>query len=341
MTGLCLLSFCNQSREKISPVELKPHLIEQDKSPKSDEPANASNQSNQDSSDDEITNSPYQKTPRRKKINFPDDCGTSVVIGTEGWLLRKTCGEALNAVLSDLPDDECDYESIRKAGGKFFMVIDNEKMQTYRLQEDIGSDDLEKLAQELNTTKDNIIINNKFGEGGKLLAGQEIKYQISHLEKSSSAWFDGYEIHFYSLQPNKYLVEIKCSAGVYNQYNNYLLYDESKLPAKTQVLEFPYLILNYSSNLNDYNEKDDVPDSVKKAMVKTIGGRYFNPQTKELIVFDKAHGIGDAGRYARYSLTSGQPKLEEFRARIIWSGRSYQLDDVIKSTTKTWKRYYP
>ena len=147
-------------------------------------------------------------------------------------------------------------------------------------------------------------------------------------------WLNDYGANFYPLAPNKYLVEILCIAGAYNELNAYMFYDESKLPAQARVLEFPRFDI-------DHDEDSDVGKTIEKVMVKTVGGRYFNPKTKELIVFVKAHGIGDAGHYARYSFPNDKPKLEEFRARFVWSGREYTPDQVFKSPPKTWKRYYP
>lgn len=142
------------------------------------------------------------------------------------------------------------------------------------------------------------------------------------------------KINFYPFSVNKYLVELRCLTGAYNEINAYLMYDESKLPATIQILKFPSL--NF-----DYDEDAERAKKVEQVTVETVGGRYFNPRTKQLIVFIKAHGIGDAGRYARYSFPNDQPKLEEYRARFKWSGREYQLADVIKSPPQTWKRYYP
>ena len=112
------------------------------------------------------------------------------------------------------------------------------------------------------------------------------------------------------------------------------MYDESAIPAKAEILEFPSFEFTYDE---DY----DVAKSVEKVNVTVLGGRWFNLKTKELIVFVKARGIGDAGRYARYSFPNGKPKLEEFRAKFKWEGRGYQAGDVIKNPPKTWKRYYP
>jgi len=141
-------------------------------------------------------------------------------------------------------------------------------------------------------------------------------------------------VRFFPLSANKYLVEIVCSEAAYNVSNVYLLYDESRLAARARVLEFPSLEF-------DYDEDTNTAKTIKNVAVKTLGGRWFNRKTRELIVFVKARGLGDAGRYARYSFPNGAPRLEEFRAKFSWTGRGYNVNDVIKSAPQTWKRYYP
>lgn len=148
------------------------------------------------------------------------------------------------------------------------------------------------------------------------------------------SFFETAQIEFYYLSANKYLAELRCVAGAYNVQNVYVLYDESEIPAKAKVLQFPTLEITH-------NEDSDVAQKVEEVTTEIVGGRYFNPKTRELICFVKAHGIGDAGEYARYSFPNGEPRLEEFRARFVWSGREYTPDEVLKSPPKTWKRYYP
>lgn len=141
-------------------------------------------------------------------------------------------------------------------------------------------------------------------------------------------------IKFYSLSANKYLVEVYCSSGAYNTENVYLFYDESALPARADVLEFPSLELTS-------DEDADIAKAVKKVAVQTVGGRFFDAKTKELVVFVKANGTGNAGSYARYSFPNGKPKLLEYRAKLKPEGSEYQTDEIIKSPPTTWKRYYP
>lgn len=153
--------------------------------------------------------------------------------------------------------------------------------------------------------------------------------------RDSSGYFNlaEYGAQFYSLSPNKYLVEITCWTAAYNVSNVYLLYDESEIPARTEVLEFPWLktpAANYSG------------ERLPLVTAKTVGGRWFDKKAKELIVFNVGRGIGDFGQYARYSFAENKPKLEEFRAQFEYrEGSPSYGDDVSKRPPKTWKRYYP
>ncbi len=165
------------------------------------------------------------------------------------------------------------------------------------------------------------------------LSSDEIDCDYNKIQNNDD-WLNDYGANFYPLSPNKYLVEILCIGGAYNKLSAYIFYDESKLPAQAQVLEFPRFEI-------EHDEDSDTAKSIKQVMVKSVGGVHFNTETKKLIVFVKAHGIGDAGHYARYSFPNGKPRLEEFRARFVWSGRDYSTDEILKQSPKTWKRYYP
>lgn len=149
---------------------------------------------------------------------------------------------------------------------------------------------------------------------------------------ATSAYPDA--VRFYPLATNKYLVEIVCSTAAYNTSKAYLLYDESKLPATARVLEFPSLEFTY-------DEESDRAETVESVKLKTVGARRFDLRTKQLIVFDKARGIGDAGRYARYSFPNGEPRLLELRAKFSWTGRGYSTEEILRRPPLSWKRYYP
>jgi hypothetical protein len=273
--------------------------------------------------------SSYQKRPRREKILFPDDCTDSTPAGEEVRYLPMACAEALKSAQADLQkvseEEECSHP-ISAEDNRSYEVVDDEKILSYKIK---NSDEtnISLLTNKLGTVIESFIKNNKLEFPIEFKVGQELKYQKAHYE------YD-FEPTFYSLSPNKYLVEMRCSTAAYNLSNIYSMYDESELPAKVNILEFPDFTF-------EYDENSDTPKVIKEITSKTVGGRYFNPQTKELIVFIKARGIGDAGRYARYSFPNGTPKLEEFRAKFKWEGRGYQAGDVIKSPPKTWKRYYP
>ena len=124
--------------------------------------------------------------------------------------------------------------------------------------------------------------------------------------------------------------------SAYNLSNVYLLYDESAIPAKTRVLEFPDL--KFSFDKDDKN--GEYPASFEKATVKSVPGRIFNSKTKELLTMDKSTGIGYTGNFARYSFPNDNPKLEEYRAKFKEDGNGLG-DDWLKVIEKTWKRYYP
>jgi hypothetical protein len=212
--------------------------------------------------------SPSQTNPRRTQIKFPSDCHYLPNESDKNWKLQLSCAEALNAVFSKLPKEDCEYENNSKS-----------------------------------KPKDNQI------------------------------WFENYDIEFNSVSSNKYLVKVRCTQSAYNQSNVYLLYDESELPSKTTVLEF--LGLSFT-----FDENKDEPKNIENVNVKTVGGRWFNPKTKELIVFVKGRGMGDFGEYARYSFQNDKPKLEEFRAKFSDGGIQYS-NEILKESPKTWKQFYP
>ncbi len=163
----------------------------------------------------------------------------------------------------------------------------------------------------------------------------------SYLEKNNLLDFTKYSteyhpgaVKFYPLSAGNFLVEIQCWNSAYNVSNVYLRYDESSIPATARILEFPSFSFTGTEN-------SDKVESVKKTVVNTVNGVYFNRKTKELIAFVKGLGIGDSGTYAKYSFVDGDPKLREFRADFKDGCPCYQTDQVIKESPKKWKRYYP
>ncbi len=165
------------------------------------------------------------------------------------------------------------------------------------------------------------------------LPKENCEYKNNTEVKENQMWFENYDLEFYSFSINKYLVKVRCTQSAYNQSNVYLLYDESELPSKTTVLEFPSLSFTFDEN-------KDEPKTIENINVKTVGGRWFNPKTKELIVFVKGRGMGDFGEYAKYSFQNDKPKLEEFRAKFSDGGIQYG-NEILKESPKTWKQFYP
>ena len=117
-------------------------------------------------------------------------------------------------------------------------------------------------------------------------------------------------VKFYRLSAGKYLVQVRYNPSGYNVANLYLLFDETRILPKARILKFP--TLEFSAR--NPNEKP------AKMSEEIIGGRRFNRQTKDLIVFIKGRGLGDFGESARYAFPNGKPRLKEFRARLEEGG---------------------
>ena len=279
---------------------------------------------------------PYQKKARRKQINYPDDCQNLIGTGDE-YVLQISCRETLKNLTSTLPKEGCSYEPFQPELHRFREEIKGDLgILSYTVQE-TDTDGIEALAERLGTVPDNIIRNSKLQKPIKLTAGQELKYEKAELQEYVTNWLEeNSHIKFYPLSPNKYLLEIRCWAGAYNLSNVYLLYDESAIPAKTKVLEFP----DFNFSFNEDDKENEYPVSVKKTMVKSVSGVEFNSKTKELIALDRKTGIGYAGHYARYSFPNGKPKLEEYRAKFKEDGNGLG-DDWQRDVKKNWKRYFP
>ena len=280
----------------------------------------------------ELHKSPYQTKPRRKQIKYPNDCESKAE-----YVLETVCRETLENIISELPKEGCSYEAFQPELHRFREEVKGYLgLLSYTVQE-TDADGIEAIAKRLGTVPDNIIRNSKLQKPVKLVVGQELKYEKAELREYITNWLEeNSNIEFYPLSANKYLLEVRCWASAYNLSNVYLLYDESAIPAKTKVLEFPDLDFSFDKN----DKEDEYPVSFEKIMVKSVPGRIFNPKTKELITLDKKTGIGYAGRYARYSFPNGEPKLEEYRAKFKEDGNGLG-DDWLKTVLTTWKRYYP
>lgn len=288
------------------------------------------NNSNTDKEILEEIKSRYQTKPRRKQINFPFDCAFGYISSDDkNWKEKTACAKALESITTDLQtiakENNCSKPMSAENLNRY-EVIDGDKISTYKIKNSTETD-IAYIEKKLNTVIKNIATNSNLEYPIKLKAGQVIKYQKAHYEYN-------FNPVFYSFSINKYLVELPCWTAAYNLSNVYLLYDESELPAKITVLDFPNLSFTFDEN-------KDEPKNIENVNVKTVGGRWFNPKTKELIVFVKGRGIGDFGQYARYSFLKDKPTLKEFKAKFIEGGKGYEIDEILKQSPKNWKQFYP
>jgi hypothetical protein len=140
-------------------------------------------------------------------------------------------------------------------------------------------------------------------------------------------------VKFYLLSPGHFLGEFACSSGAYNVNNIYLYYDESQMPPRANLLEFPSYDLNSGS---------DLTQPVNQIMIAEVGGRVFNQQRKELIAFTKFRGMGDCGTFARYQFPQGQAAIKEFRAKTDCDGRfPYAALGKDPASPRNWRQIYP
>lgn len=135
-------------------------------------------------------------------------------------------------------------------------------------------------------------------------------------------------IRFEPLSRGRFLMRILCRGGAYNAIYIYVLYDETRRPARAQFLWFPV-----------YRMRDGVP---VKEIVPYLFARTFNPATRELVALAKYRGMGDCGEFSRYVLRGSTPVLMEFRAKTDCDGTAiYQLRRGLAQPSPHWKRYFP
>jgi hypothetical protein len=130
---------------------------------------------------------------------------------------------------------------------------------------------------------------------------------------------------FHTLGKGRFLLEVPCRSGAYNQSSLFFGYDETRLPATVTPLEFPQ------------------PDGAPKA---EVFARAVDVRRRLIVEYRKARGMGDAGYYARYALDrSGRSViLEEAIAKEEWDGKgAFHWTGAInrKPHGKGWKRVYP
>jgi hypothetical protein len=109
-------------------------------------------------------------------------------------------------------------------------------------------------------------------------------------------------LRFWELQPKKYLVEVKCQVGAYNDLQLYLFYDETNAPPASRMVHF---------------EKYDFEAKTIGAETETelLGWTEFQPREKGLTRFDMARGLGDCGMWFKYRINGDKGVLLECRQR--------------------------
>lgn len=129
----------------------------------------------------------------------------------------------------------------------------------------------------------------------------------------------------HTLGKGRFLLEVPCRSGAYNQSSLFFGYDETRLPAPVTLLEFPQ------------------PDGVPRAEVfaRAVDGR-----RRWIVEYRKARGLGDAGYYARYAVdpTARVVTLNEAIAKDAWDGKAaFHWTGAIgrKPHGEGWKRVWP
>lgn len=130
---------------------------------------------------------------------------------------------------------------------------------------------------------------------------------------------------FHAFGRGRFVLELPCNHGAYNQSSVFFGYDESRLPPSVHPILFPQ------------------PDGSRHA---EIGSRAVFARRGRVVEYRKARGMGDAGWYALYAIRRDtlQATLLEAIAKEEWDGRDRfdwtgHLGD--KPRGKTWKRIYP
>jgi hypothetical protein len=118
-------------------------------------------------------------------------------------------------------------------------------------------------------------------------------------------------LNFYQLAPRRYLVEVICTRGAYQGFQVYFDLDESKSPPRSRPLSF----FTYEAS------GDDERRLVEKRTTELWGAAQFQPRNKTLEVLNRFRAIGDCGSLARYVFQTGEPRLEDFRAKLQCDGK--------------------
>jgi hypothetical protein len=86
---------------------------------------------------------------------------------------------------------------------------------------------------------------------------------------------------FYAFKPAKFLLEVPCNEGAYNQSSVFFAYDESVEAPGLKQIQFSMANGKFASE---------------------IASRHVSVKAAQVFVYSKERGIGDSGYYARYAL---------------------------------------
>ena len=99
-------------------------------------------------------------------------------------------------------------------------------------------------------------------------------------------------MEFYPLARGVSLIEVTCLMGAYQGTYRYYIYDETRIPAEAEALEFEV------GNPDKLLEGRFAPE---KSM-ELIGTPAFDSKKKELSILTKTRGVGDCGSYTVYPI---------------------------------------
>ncbi|OGP74618.1 MAG: hypothetical protein A2Y80_03435 [Deltaproteobacteria bacterium RBG_13_58_19] len=109
-------------------------------------------------------------------------------------------------------------------------------------------------------------------------------------------------LRFWQLQPQKYLVEVKCQVGGYNDLQLYLFYDETTAPPTSRLVQFE----QYDSKAKAIGAQTET---------ELLGYMEFHPRNQELTRFEMERGLGDAGAWLKCRINEDQGVLLEYRCK--------------------------
>jgi hypothetical protein len=118
-------------------------------------------------------------------------------------------------------------------------------------------------------------------------------------------------VAFHALAKGRYLAEVVCTLGAYQGYQRYYLLDESAPQPTARPLTF-----------STYEATGKQGQALTRTQTEELwGSPEFDPKTRRLKVMNRFRGTGDCGTLAVYAFDSGDPQLQEFRAKTACDGR--------------------